>query len=192
MLSGGDEVARSQRGNNNGYCQDNELTWYDWNLDEPRKRLMEFTASLIKLRLAHPNLHRRSFFQDRTINGSVVRDIAWFNTDGSEYPDEQWNQTWNRSIGMMLNGNTLAITDEEGHPVKDASFLFLINAFHEGVEFTLPPTPAGTNWCHVIDTENIENPFADVPVNDKVIVGGRSLMLFSDAPYYDSSKAQNA
>ena len=90
MLCGGDEVARSQRGNNNAFCQDNELTWYDWNLDPPRKRLMDFTGKLIQLRRAHPNLHRRKFFQDRQIRGSVVRDIAWFNTNGEEFGDENW------------------------------------------------------------------------------------------------------
>ena len=104
MLCGGDEVARSQRGNNNGYCQDDELTWYDWILDPPRKRLMEFTAKLIDLRRSHPNLHRRKFFQDRTVKGSVQRDIAWYNTDGNELSDEAWGQPWNRTLGLMLNG----------------------------------------------------------------------------------------
>ena len=141
MLAGGDEVARSQRGNNNAYCQDDELTWYDWNLDAPRRRLMEFTSQLIQLRRKHPNLHRRRFFQDRTIRGSVVRDIAWYATSGEQLPEEEWDKNWNRSLALMLNGNTLNISDEEGNPVVDDSFLLLINAYHEGVEFTRPPPP---------------------------------------------------
>ncbi len=184
MIAGGDEVARSQMGNNNCYCQDNELTWYDWELDEPRKRLRDFTSRLIHLRLEHPNLHRRKFFQDREIRKRgkdiVERDVAWYNTDGNEVPDEVWNTEWNRSVGVLLNGQTLQVTDDEGKPVKDDSFFIVVNAAQDGVEFTLPPSPAGKPWCQVIDTENIEDPFVNKPATEKVIVGGRSFMLFSD------------
>jgi isoamylase len=180
MLLGGDEFARSQRGNNNCYCQDDELTWYDWNLDEPRKRLLEFTSRLIKLRREHPNLHRRRFFQDRVIRGSVVRDIAWYGTDGTEISDDAWSEEWNRSIGLMLNGQTLQVMDEEGHPVVDDSFLILVNAAAEGVEYVLPEPPDGNPWRQVIDTENIENPFCDAKVDEKVILGGRSIRVYSD------------
>ncbi len=161
MLLGGDEFARSQRGNNNCYCQDDELTWYDWNLDEPRKRLLEFTSKLITLRKDHPNLHRRKFFQDREIRGSVVRDIAWYGTDGKEISDDAWSEEWNRSIGLMLNGQTLQVMDDEGHPVVDDSFLILVNAADEGVEYVLPEPPDGNPWRQVLDTENIENPFCE-------------------------------
>jgi isoamylase len=182
MLSGGDEISRSQLGNNNGYCQDNELTWYDWNLDAPRKRLLEFTRKLIQLRKSHPNLHRRKFFQDRTIRNSVVRDIAWYTADGSEMPDDAWNANWARSIGILLNGNTLQVADDEGHPVKDNSFLILINASYEGVEFTLPPQPNGAPWREVLDTEDINDPFSAETTNTvSKIVGGRSITVFSDA-----------
>ncbi len=180
MLAGGDEVARSQLGNNNAYCQDNELTWYDWNLDPPRRRLMEYTGKLIQLRRAHPNLHRRRFFQDRQIRGSVVRDIAWYSTDGGEFSDDDWNAGWNRSLGLMLNGRTLEVSDEEGNKVEDDSFLILINASAEGVEFTLPPPPNGSPWKLVLKTENIDDPFAEEALETKIIVGGRALVLLSD------------
>jgi isoamylase len=184
MLAGGDEVARSQRGNNNCYCQDNELTWYDWNLDEPRKRLRDFTSRLIQFRLAHPNLHRRKFFQDREIRqkgqSTIVRDIAWFNTDGKEVPDEVWNTEWNRSIGVLLNGQTLQVTDEEGKPITDDSFLLVVNAAQDGVEFVLPQSPSGGKWGQVINTEDVDDPFAETVASEKIIIGGRSLMLFSD------------
>ncbi len=184
MIAGGDEVARSQMGNNNCYCQDNELTWYDWDLDEPRKRLRDFTSQLIHFRLDHPNLHRRKFFQDREIRrrgkNIVERDITWYNTDGNEVPDEVWNTEWNRAVGVLLNGQTLQVTDDEGRPVIDDSFFIVVNAAEDGVEFVLPPSPAGKSWCQVIDTENIDDPFANKPASDKVIVGGRSLVLFSD------------
>jgi isoamylase len=180
MLAGGDEVARSQRGNNNAYCQDNELTWYDWNLDPPRRRLMEFTANLIQMRRNHPNLHRRKFFQDRTIRGSVVRDIAWYNTTGEEFSDENWGSSWNRSLALLLNGKTLQVSDENGDPVEDDSFLMVINAFHEGVEFTLPPPPNGRPWKYALNTENVDDPFAKSPAGEKITVGGRTFVLLSD------------
>jgi isoamylase len=184
MLAGGDEVARSQRGNNNGYCQDNELTWYDWNLDAPRKRLLEFTARLIHLRSSHPNLHRRKFFQDRPIRKEgediVEMDIAWFNTDGKQVSDETWHTAWNRAVCVLLNGQTLQVTDEEGKPVIDNSFLLIINAAQDGVEFTLPPCQTCGQWCQVMSTEDIEDPFRGKDPASKVIVGGRSLLLFID------------
>jgi glycogen operon protein len=184
MLAGGDEVARSQRGNNNGYCQDNELIWYDWNLDAPRKRLLEFTARLIHLRSSHPNLHRRKFFQDRPIRKEgediVEMDIAWFNTDGKQVSDETWHTAWNRAVCVLLNGQTLQITDEEGKPVIDNSFLLIINAAQDGVEFTLPPCQTCGQWCQVMSTEDIEDPFRGKDPASKVIVGGRSLLLFID------------
>jgi len=188
MLAGGDEVARSQMGNNNCYCQDNELTWMDWNLDDSRKRLREFTCRIIQLRLAHPNLHRRKFFQDREVrrrsDGSVVlfeKDAAWFNPDGNEVSDEEWNTGWTRAIALLLNGCTLQASDEDGKWIVDDSFLLLINAADEGVEFELPSSPRGKAWRQVVDTENIADPFAESPVGASVIVGGRALKLLSDA-----------
>jgi glycogen operon protein len=181
MICGGDEFARSQQGNNNGYCQDNELTWFPWDLDDSRQRLLEFTRRLIQLRRDHPNLHRRKFFQDRVIRGSLVRDIAWYSTDGNEFPDESWSTEWNRALAVLFNGKTLAITDEDGHPIVDDSFLILINAAPEGVEFTLPSAPAERTWKQVLATENIDDPFAPAEIGDKVIVGGRSLRVFCDS-----------
>ena len=180
MLCGGDEFARSQKGNNNGYCQDNELTWFEWKLSPARERLMEFTAKLIHLRRDHPNLQRRKFFQDRVIRGSVVRDIAWYNTDGGELDERAWTTDWNRTLALMLNGRTLAITDEVGCPIVDDSFLILVNASAEGVEFTLPEPPADTPWIQVLDTENIDDPFVAAEIGEKVIVGGRAMRVFRD------------
>ena len=98
-------------------ARDNELTWYDWQLDEPRKRLLEFTSKLIQLRKDHPNLHRRKFFQDAQIRGSVVRDVAWFGTDGNELSDAVWNEPWSKSIAVLFNGKTLNAMDDEGQKI---------------------------------------------------------------------------
>jgi glycogen operon protein len=180
MLCGGDELARTQDGNNNAYCQDDELAWFHWDLTPAQERLRDFTAKLIHLRRDHPNLHRRKFFQDRVIRGSVVRDIAWYNTDGNELSDEAWTTDWNRSLALMLNGKTLAITDEDGNPVADDCFVILVNAAAEGVEFKLPEPPAGNPWSQVLNTENIEDPFAAEEIGESVIVGGRALRVFRD------------
>lgn len=182
MLAGGDEFARSQMGNNNCYCQDNELTWYDWKLDEPRKRLLKFTSELIQLRKDHPNLHRRKFFQDRQIRGSIVRDVAWYGTNGNELSDEAWSEEWNKSVGVIFNGKTMNVTDEEGENVVDDSFLILVNASDEGVEYILPSPPTEMPWHQVLDTESIENPFCQGEVGEKVIVGGRAIRVYSDGP----------
>jgi glycogen operon protein len=188
MLAGGDEFSRSQMGNNNCYCQDDELTWYDWNLDKPRKRLLEFTSKLIQFRRDHPNLHRRRFFQDRKIRGAA--DIAWYGTDGNEISDEAWGETWNKSIGLMLNGKTLGVMDEEGAPVVDDSFLILVNASDQGVEYVLPKPPGETPWHQVLDTENIDDPFSEASVEDKVIVGGRAVRVYSDAANAQADSAK--
>ncbi len=188
MLAGGDEIARTQRGNNNGYCQDNEISWFNWELNDAEERLLAFTRRIIQLRRAHPNLHRRKFFQDREIRtaGSgklvkVVKDIAWCAPDGSEVSDEEWNAGWIRAIGLMLNGQTLQVTGENGEPVIDHSFLLLVNGAEQGVEFAMPPSPTGNPWVQTVDTENIDDPFACSPAAEKVIVGGRGLKLFHDA-----------
>ena len=187
MLTMGDEIARSQMGNNNTYCQDDELSWMDWNLDDARRRLREFTCKIIKLRLQHPNLHRRKFFQDREIrrrrDGSLVlveKDADWFNPNGNEVSDEEWNAGWTKAVALMLNGCTLQATDENGEWIVDDSFLLLINAADQGVEFTLPSSPRGKPWRQILNTENIEDPFALSDINGKVIVGGRGLRLLSD------------
>ena len=126
MIAGGDEVGRSQRGNNNSYCQDNEINWYDWKLDAPRKRLLEFTSKLVHLRREHPNLHRRKFFQDRVIRrtegDAIVHDLAWFGTDGKTLSNEAWSTEWNRSLAILLNGNTLQVSDEERQTSRGRQF----------------------------------------------------------------------
>lgn len=188
MLSGGDEVARSQMGNNNAYCQDNEISWFDWVNGADQERLLSFTRRIIQLRLAHPNLRRRKFFQDRVIRTpggrkpeKVVKDVAWFGADGSEVSDEEWNAGWVRAVALLLNGQTLQITNENGGWVIDHSFLLMVNASREGVEFTLPLSPTGNPWVQIVDTENIEDPFVRSVITHPVIVGGRAIKLFNDA-----------
>jgi isoamylase len=161
MLCGGDEIGRTQNGNNNGYAQDNETSWFDWNLDDSRRELLEFTRILIELRQSHPNLHRRKFFQDRRIdpeapermvNGGAEGDITWLRTDGKEMAQGEWQAGWVRCVGLVLNGRTLDDVNAIGEPIHDDSFLILLNPHHEAVRFMLPAASKGTAWDLCIDT----------------------------------------
>jgi len=109
-----------------------------------------------------------------------VRDVAWCNTDGTELSDEHWAAEWSKSLAVMLNGKTLGVMDDEGKQVSDDSFLILVNASDEGVEYTLPVAPDKTPWRQVLDTENIDNPFCEAAVEAKVIVGGRAIRVYGD------------
>ena len=156
MICGGDEIDRYQHGNNNAYCQDNELTWFDWQLDTRRLSLLEFTRKLIKLRGDHPNLHRRKFYQDRSIRHSEARDIVWLRPDGQEMTDEEWGSGWVRCLGVMLNGETIDHVDEKGERVVDDTFMILLNCHHEAIKFFVPAGPQNRAWAMVIDTNRPE------------------------------------
>ena len=127
MLCHGDELGRTQQGNNNAYCQDNELTWLDWDLTDEQKALCEFIAELVHFRLAQPVLRRRKFFQGRSIRGGV-KDVAWFAPDGREMTDEAWNADFVRSLGMLLSGDAIDEVDERGEPIIGDTLLVLLNA----------------------------------------------------------------
>ena len=140
MLLAGDEMGRTQRGNNNAYCQDNELSWVNWDLAwlPDNRELFEFTRRLIELRKNHPALRRRHFFQGQRIRGAGVRDIIWLSPTGDEISDDDWDHHFARCFSMYLVGEALEEQDERGHWVKDDDFLLLLNGHHEAVSFTLP------------------------------------------------------
>ena len=152
MLCGGDEIGRTQQGNNNAYCQDSELSWFDWRLDRRRQELLAFTRSLIALRRGHPVLRRRQFFYGRRIRGSEVKDLTWFRPNGREMTDEDWNNAHTRCLGLRLSGDTIDEMDEEGTPVLDNTLLFLVNAHHGAVPFVLPAHRRGVRWETFLDT----------------------------------------
>jgi len=152
MICGGDERGRTQRGNNNAYCQDNELSWFDWKLDHSDRKLLAFTQQLIALRQAHPVFRRRRFFHGRHIRGAEVKDLSWFRPDGKEMTDEDWNKGYVRCLGLRLSGDALEETDSKGRPLLDDTFLLLLNAHHEPLPFTLPAHRRGVRWQLVLDT----------------------------------------
>jgi len=154
MLLSGDEIGRTQKGNNNAYCQDNEISWVDWKLDKPRRELLEFTRCVIGLMNEHPVLRRRHFFQGRRIRGSEVKDLAWFRPDGKEMNDEDWNNSETRCFGLRLAGDAIEELDARGNRIVDDTLLFLLNAYHEAIRFTLPAHRRKVRWEVVMDTND--------------------------------------
>ena len=143
MLSGGDEFGRTQQGNNNAYCQDNEMSWLDWNWTPQQKELVEFTRYVIELRKEQRVLRRRKFFQGRSIRGVGVKDIAWYEPRGREMADKAWGDPFARCLGVLLNGNTLDEIDERGEPVIGDTLFLMFNAHHDAILFRLPVKQRG-------------------------------------------------
>jgi isoamylase len=161
MLLGGDEFGRTQNGNNNAYCQDNEVSWVNWeNRDEKQKAFCEFTRQLIQLRHEHPVFRRPKFFQGRRIRGSEIKDVMWFNPGGSEMSEKDWSLPSARCLGMMLSGDTIDVLSFQGEPIRDDTFLFVINAHYETISFLLPGHE-GVEWELLIDTATERGFFAE-------------------------------
>jgi isoamylase len=152
MISHGDEMGRTQRGNNNAYCQDNDISWIDWNLDADKRALLQLTSRLVHFRLSQPALRRRKYFQGRSIRGGEVKDVAWLAPDGHEMTDETWNADSVRSLGMLLNGNAIEEVDERGEPIIGDTLLLLLNGHSDSVPFTLPPLDDKHQWRRILDT----------------------------------------
>jgi glycogen operon protein len=152
MFLGGDEMGRTQFGNNNAYCQDNEISWFDWTLRDENISLLGFTRRLMQFRDKHPVFRRRRWFRGRDIYGTGVHDIHWFKPDGDEMEAEEWDSGFARSIALFLNGDELPDPDEQGRRVTDDSFLILFNAHDESVAFHTPGSDWGDVWTPVLDT----------------------------------------
>src|SRR5436305_5539797 len=179
MLTGGDEWGRSQNGNNNAYCQDNEISWFKWTRDEKQNQFLEFTRKLIRFRNAHPVFCRPKFLQGRRIRGSEIRDVMWFNPGGSEMTDEEWASPFVRCLGMLLSGDTVDVVSFEGEPVRDDTFLLLINAHYEPIPFVLPGQE-NLEWQLILDTMDPDGFLAEpgkFASGDDVDLGGRACCL---------------
>jgi glycogen operon protein len=146
LITAGDEMGKTQGGNNNAYAQDNEISWLDWNLSDPKRSLLEFCARMIRFRRQQPVLQRRRFFLGEHIWDSRMRDLAWFRPDGTEMSPEDWQQPFVRSLALLLGGDATALLDESGNPVVGEPVLVLINAHHEPIVFTLPGSEWSVNW----------------------------------------------
>ena len=152
MICGGDEIGRSQRGNNNAYCQDNEISWFDW--EKMDEELYAFASRMIHFRHDHAVFQRRRWFVGRALVGAEASDIGWFKPDGQPMSEEDWRTGFARTLGLFLNGKAIPTPDSHGEPVVDDSFYILFNAHYEAMDFKLPTFPWGDHWVKVVDTNH--------------------------------------
>ncbi len=153
MISHGDEYGRTQFGNNNVYCQDNEISWMDWNWNDNQKKLFNFTKKMIALRKEHAILHPRRYFNNRRIQGEGILDIRWLNTDGLDMSQEEWDSSYTRCMGMLLNGELMGEVDEQGDHLNAEILLIIVNSYWEPIWFTFPWENLGPDWEVIIDTD---------------------------------------
>ena len=183
MICGGDEVARTQQGNNNAYCQDNEISWTNWHLDKGRKELLAFVSKLIHLRLDHPVLHRRRFFTGREPgdDSNTIPQVEWFDHTGSIMDMDDWQNTHAFSMMIYLNGSDIPEVDWYGNRMVDNDFILIFNAHYEPIMFTLPDERYGRKWQLVVDTHNPDEPELSYEAGFMITAQSRSfLMLMSD------------
>jgi len=187
MIAHGDEVGRTQRGNNNVYCQDNELAWVDWKLAQSESDLLAFTSALVALRKDHAVFRRRRFFAGDAAHGgkSILGDIEWFSSDGTEMDEEDWRNGYARTLMVFLNGQAIQEPDQHGQRLLDSDFLLLFNAHSGPVDFTLPPAPYGVEWHIRLDTTVGEPVSADqqgVLAATTHPIAGRSIVVLEAVP----------
>jgi isoamylase len=178
MICGGDEYGRTQNGNNNAYCQDNEISWFNWDWTDTNLELCEFTRKLIQIRHNFPVLHRRKFFQGRRIRGTDIQDIRWVRPDGEDMTEEEWNTSFVRVLGMLLNGQVMDEYNEKGERQKDDVLLLLTNGHWEEIPFTLPGREGEPDWEVLVDTFDPKKPQAyNLACGEKFNLKPRSLVL---------------
>ena len=175
MISGGDEVGRTQLGNNNAYCQDNEISWSQWELDPAQKDFLEFTRRVIRIWKDHPVLRRRKFFQGRRIRGAEVLDIAWIDPSGSEMADETWNSPAVRCLGVRLNGDAIDEVDKRGERIVGDTLLLLLNADASPIAFVLPATSPLERWETLVDTADPWQPARRLRAGDRYQLQAHSM-----------------
>jgi isoamylase len=183
MVLGGDELSRTQRGNNNAWCQDNELSWYEWGLRPGQGEHLDFTMRLIALRAEHPVFHRGKFLAGREREGSGLPDVWWFRPDGRRMTQRDWQQSGDHVLGVFLNGQEIADRTPRGEPIADDSFLLLFNAHFEDMTFTLPARRFGAEWVHELCTYEpaLEPGARRWPSRGQVPVRARSMKLLRRA-----------
>ncbi len=180
MIAAGDEMGKTQGGNNNAYCQDNEISWLDWDLDDRRRALLGFTRRLVRLRLSQPVLQRRRFFRGRMLWDSSLKDLAWFRPDGAEMTEQDWAQPFVRSLAFLLGGDAIATPDERGQRIVGDSLLVLMNAWNEQVTYLLPDVTWGREWEILVDTAGATDAKRDlVAGGGSLPVEARSLVLLA-------------
>jgi isoamylase len=179
MLPAGDEMGRTQQGNNNAYCQDNKISWIDWNTTPRNEKLLNLVIKLIQIRKAHPSFRRKTFFLGHRVQGTAVKDIAWFNPDGREMNEHEWTHSFARCLGIYLAGDALDEMDVHGNPLRDDDFVMLLNADDQEIPFQIPSFRKNLEWEVLIDTSNqvIKGKTSSHLTGDNYPLQGRSLVL---------------
>jgi glycogen operon protein len=177
MIVAGDELGRTQHGNNNAYCQDNELSWINWNAADTE--LLTFTKKLIHFCRRHPVFNRRRWFKGQPVKGIGLEDIAWFKPDGVEMSEEAWHQDFAKSLGVFLNGKGIHSVGPKGEVIVDDNFYVIFNAHHDVLRFNLPPQKFGRRWVKVLDTSlNYLEETGDLYMaGQEISIDGRSVVV---------------
>jgi glycogen operon protein len=181
MICAGDEMGRTQRGNNNAFCQDNELSWVHWDLRDDDRALLEFTRRVIRLMRDHPALRRRKFLQGRAVEPDGPRDVTWLAPGGGEMSDDDWNAEHLKSIGVAFAGGEIGEVDDQGAPITDVALTILLNADPADVLFVLPDSGMEGGWECQVDTGETGRELQRVPSGQPYTVTGRSVVMLRAA-----------
>jgi glycogen operon protein len=182
MLLGGDELGRTQQGNNNAYCQDNEISWFNWDLADDQLDLIAFVAKLTEVRRQQPILRRRRFFRGRPMNPTGFKDLSWIKPNGTEFVDEDWDDPTLQTIGLRMPGDSIEEMDDDGNPIETSSLFLILHRDEEPIEFTLPAVArlSRTNHWDLILTTDHSTGVASLrlPEHSTFTVPGRTVLLF--------------
>ena len=190
MIDGGDEVMRTQQGNNNAYCQDNAISWTHWDLDDRQQDLHDFVAKMVHLRLNHPVLHRRKFFAPSSDDASMPQ-VEWFDHTGQVMDQNDWNNYNALTLMVFLNGHGIPETNDYGDPLVDNNFILIFNAYYEPLMFTLPGDEYGRKWKLIVDTHDQYAPELSYEGGFSIMAQGRSFLLLMSDDGEDSVGAPN-
>ena len=192
MILGGDELSHTQKGNNNTYCQDNDLTWLHWELDERQQKFLAFVKKVIRIWWEQPVFQRRKFFKGRAIRGTDIKDISFLNPSGQEMTDEDWNAGFTQCIGVRLAGDLIDDEDDKGQPIVGDTLLLLLNAHHEPIPFTLPLTKVEQCWEAILDTAEDGGTDAVFTGQQPYPLEDRSLAILRTRSIEDKGAVSNA
>ncbi|HEX3018947.1 MAG TPA: hypothetical protein VHP36_01535, partial [Chitinispirillaceae bacterium] len=192
MITAGDEFGRTQKGNNNAYCQDNEISWINWNLTVSDKELLQFSRFLLDFFHKHPILQRRRFFNGRNTRQMGIKDLTWLHPDGHEMNDKDWNDPQISFLGLRLAGDAIDEVDEHGEQITDDTMLILLNGYYEPINFILPESPSAKRWELIMDTRDLTIPKIPLLFEEKSIfkMESRSVTLFSLPPVSGKTELQ--
>ena len=189
MICAGDELGRTQQGNNNAYCQDNEISWINWDLDDEKRDFLEYCRYVVDLWRQHPVFRQRRFLKGRRLRGGEIEDLTWFEPSGQEMTDAAWDTGFSRSLMVRLSGDSIDELSANGEQVRDDTFLLLLNAADAPIMFTLPTAPRGTGWHRLLDTGEVHWGKLVTPRGNRYRLRARSLALLSTRPHRRSDEA---